>query len=94
MYANRDLRPRATATIGETIPASTSRPERQNKVAVGRDLWLKNPQNQIGHVLSPRPGNLESIYVQGNVLEPEQSTPHFPCLWGAGDDVYGDATGR
>ena len=50
VYANRDLWVENTATIAETIPPSAVTAGGPNKVAVGRDLWLINPQNKIGHV--------------------------------------------
>ena len=92
VYANRDLHLENTAEIGEMIPASATMPARPNKVAVGRDLWLHEPHNQIGRVLSP-PGSLESIYVQRYCSSQNNTAQHFPCLWGSGDDVYGTTTG-
>ncbi len=68
VYANRDLWIEQTATIGETIPANASGPLRLNKVAVGGNLYLENPQNTVGHALSPvgpLATNLGEIYVEG-----------------------------
>ena len=50
VYAGHDLILANTATIAETIPASLTLPARPNRIAVGHDLSLENPQNQVGHV--------------------------------------------
>ncbi len=92
VFANRDLLIEQTATIGETIPANASGPERQNKVAVGRNLKLSQPQNKVGRALSP-PGNLGEIYVQGTCSK-QGRTPPPACGWGAVDDVWGNTTGN
>jgi hypothetical protein len=96
VYANRDLWVENTATIGETIPPNATQPiATKNKVAVGRDLWLINPQNKIGHVFgtaSPA-NNLDSVYVQAKCSSKNITAQHFPCSWGAGDDVWAVTTG-
>ena len=50
VYAGHDLILANTATIAETIPASLTLPARPNRIVVGHDLTLMNPQNQVGHV--------------------------------------------
>ena len=96
VYAKRDLYVEQTATIGETIPPNATQPvATKNKVAVGRDLWLLNPQNKIGHVFgTASPANsLDSVYVQGKCSSKNITPQHFPCSWGAGDDVWAVTTG-
>ena len=64
VYAGHDLILANTATIAETIPASLTLPARPNRIAVGHDLSLVNPQNQVGHVDGSRPGErLAEIHV-------------------------------
>jgi hypothetical protein len=92
VYANRDLWIEQTAKIGETIPPSTITAGGPNRVAVGRNLYLENPQNTVGRALSP-PGNLGEIYVQGNCSK-QGRTPPPACGWGAVDDVWGNITGN
>ena len=53
VYANRDLWIEQTATIGETIPANASGPLRRTRSRSARNLYLENPQNKVGHALSP-----------------------------------------
>ena len=95
VYANRNLRLENTSKIGETIPANASGPLRLNKVAVGGNLYLENPQNTVGHALSPvgaLGANLGEIYVQG-ICSKQSRTPPPACGWGAVDDVWGNITG-
>jgi Tfp pilus assembly protein PilX len=94
VYSNRDLVLGNKATIAETIPANASGPERLNKVAVGRDAWINQPNNQIGHVFgSSLADRLEAVYVQGNCSSKNFTAPHHPCLWGADDDIWAATTG-
>ena len=79
---------------GDNSPNRDQPVATKNKVAVGRDLILHQTRsNKIGHVLgtaSPA-NNLESVYVQGTVLEQEHhASTHFLCLLAAaGDDRSG-----
>jgi hypothetical protein len=94
VYANRDLWIEQTATIGETIPANASGPLRLNKVAVGGNLYLENPQNTVGHALSPVGAlgpDLGEIHVEGTCSK-QGRIPPPACDWGAGDDVWGIVT--
>jgi hypothetical protein len=94
VYANRDLILGNKATIAETIPANASGPTRPNKVAVGRDAWLNQPNNQIGHVFgSSTADRLEAVYVQRNCSSKSFTALHTPCRWGADDDIWAVATG-
>jgi hypothetical protein len=94
VYANGDLWLEQTSKIGETIPANASGPLRLNKVAVGGNLYLENPQNTVGHALSPIGAlgpNLGEIHVEGTCSK-QGRTPPPACAWGAGDDVWGIVT--
>jgi hypothetical protein len=96
VYANGDLWLEQTAKIGETIPANASGPLRLNKVAVGGNLYLENPQNTVGHALSPvgpLGPNLGEIYVE-ETCSKQGRTPPPACGWGAVDDVWGNVTGN
>jgi len=98
VFANRDLFVANGAKIAETIPANASGPERPNKVVVGRDLYLDQPSNKIGHVFgTANPANsLSEVYVQRNCSSKEVTAPHFPCRWGGGagkDPIWGVTTG-
>jgi Tfp pilus assembly protein PilX len=77
VYATRDLTLGNTATI--TAAAKT--------VAVGRNLTLSNPQNQIG---SPA-ARVPAVYVQGSCTYKNQPT-HTPCQWD-NDNVYAAGPG-
>ena len=64
-------------------------------MAVGGNLYLENPQNTVGHALSPvgaLGANLGEIYVQG-ICSKQSRTPPPACGWGAVDDVWGNTTG-
>ena len=90
VYAGRDLIIGQTATIAETIPASLVLPARPNRIAVGHDLSLLNPQNTVGHVNgSASPANdLAEIHVGHYCASQNNGTPH-PCVWGATDKIWG-----
>ena len=89
VYAKRDLRIEGTAKIAETIPANASGPERPNKVAVGRNLSLRNPQNKIGNVFGTAftANYLGEVFVQGTCSK-QLRLPPPDCGWGAVDDVW------
>ena len=95
VYANGDLWIEQTAKIGETIPANASGPLRLNKLAVGGNLYLENPQNTVGHALSPvgplGPRSRRDPR-RGHVLEARQDLLLRRVRWGAGDDVWGIVT--
>ena len=90
VYAGHDLILANTATIAETIPASLTLPARPNRIAVGHNLSLVNPQNQVGHVNgSADPANdLAEIHVVNQCASKNNPTPHA-CVWGASDKVWG-----
>ena len=83
VYAGHDLILENTATIAETIPASLTLPARPNRIVVGHDLSLVNPQNQVGHVNgSASPANdLAEIHVGNYCNSQANATPH-PCACG------------
>ena len=89
VYAGHDLILANTATIAETIPASLTRPARPNRIAVGHDLSLVNPQNQVGHVNAP-PGDLAEIHVVNQCQSKKDPSPH-DCVWGTPDQIFGAA---
>jgi hypothetical protein len=72
VYATRDLTLGNTATI--TAAAKT--------VAVGRNLTLQQPQNQIG----ASNARVAAVYVQGSCKYKNQAT-HTPCQWD-NDNVF------
>jgi Tfp pilus assembly protein PilX len=90
VYTGNDLILENTATISETIPASLTKPARPNRIAVGHDLSLVNPQNQVGHVNGTNsPANdLAEIHVGHYCASKDNPTPH-PCVWGDTDKVWG-----
>jgi hypothetical protein len=90
VYTGHDLILENTATISETIPASLTKPARPNRIAVGHDLSLVNPQNQVGHVNgSSSPANdLAEVHVGHYCASKDNPTPH-PCVWGDTDKVWG-----
>jgi hypothetical protein len=90
VYAGHDLTLENTSTIAETIPASLTLPARPNRIAVGHNLSLVNPQNQVGHVNgSADPANdLAEIHVVNQCLSKNNPTPHA-CAWGATDKIWG-----
>jgi hypothetical protein len=89
VYAGHDLILANTATIAETIPASLTLPARPNRIVVGHDLSLVNPQNQVGHVNgSASPANdLLEIHLGHYCASKDNATPH-PCVWGNTDKVW------
>jgi hypothetical protein len=90
VYAGNNLTLANTATINEKIPASLTLPERPNKIAVGHDLSLVNPQNSVGHVngtVSPD-YDLGEVHVGHYCASKNNPTPH-PCVWGSTDKVWG-----
>ena len=91
VYAGRDLILANTATISETIPASLTLPARPNRIAVEHDLVLTQPQNQVGHVNgSADPANdLGEIHVGHMCASKANPTPHYPCVWGNTDKIWG-----
>ena len=90
VYAGRDLILANTATIAETIPASLTLPARPNRIVVGHDLSLVNPQNQVGHVngSADRRTTWREIHVGHYCASKNNATPH-PCVWGNTDKVWG-----
>jgi hypothetical protein len=90
VYAGHDLILANTSTISETIPASLTRPARPNRIAVGHNLSLVNPQNQVGHVNGTAdPANdLAEIHVVNQCLSKDNPSPHA-CAWGATDKIWG-----
>jgi hypothetical protein len=90
VYAGHDLILENSATIGETIPASLVLPARPNRIAVGHNLSLVNPQNQVGHVNgTASPANdLAEIHVANQCASKDNPTPHA-CVWGATDKIWG-----
>ncbi len=90
VYAGHDLILANTATIAETIPASLTLPARPNRIVVGHDLSLVNPQNQVGHVNgSADPANdLAEIHVGNQCASKANATPHA-CAWGSTDKIWG-----
>jgi hypothetical protein len=90
VYTGHDLILENTATIAETIPASLTLPARPNRIAVGHDLSLVNPQNQVGHVNgSADPANdLAEIHVVNKCESKNNPSPHA-CVWGATDKIWG-----
>src|SRR5262245_8823075 len=90
VYTGNDLILANTATISETIPASLTKPARPNRIAVGHDLSLVNPQNQVGHVNgNVDPDNdLAEVHVGHLCLSKNNPTPHA-CVWGATDKIWG-----
>jgi hypothetical protein len=90
VYAGHDLILANTATISETIPKSLTLPARPNRIAVGHNLSLVNPQNQVGHVNGTAdPANdLAEIHVVNQCLSKNNPSPHA-CAWGATDKIWG-----
>jgi hypothetical protein len=90
VYTGHDLILANTATISETIPASLTKPARPNRIAVGNDLSLVNPQNQVGHVNgNADPDNdLAEVHVGHLCASKSNPTPHA-CVWGAVDKIWG-----
>jgi hypothetical protein len=90
VYAGRDLILENSATISETIPASLTLPARPNRIAVGHNLSLVNPQNQVGHVNgTASPANdLSQIHVVNQCASKADPTPHA-CTWGNTDKIWG-----
>jgi Tfp pilus assembly protein PilX len=90
VYTGNDLILANSATISETIPASLTKPARPNRIAVGHDLSLVNPQNSVGHVNgSADPANdLAEVHVGHFCASKANPTPHA-CVWGAVDKVWG-----
>ena len=90
VYTGHDLILENTATISETIPASLTKPARPNRIAVGHDLSLVNPQNKVGHVNgTTSPANdLAEVHVGHYCASKDNPTPH-PCVWGATDKIWG-----
>lgn len=90
IYAGRDLNLENTATISETIPASVITPAKKNRVAVGRNLWQKSPNNQIGHIGgSVDPANqLAEVHVVNGC--DRGNTPVFtpPCTFAPAQKIY------
>ncbi len=89
VYTGHDLILANTATISETIPASLTKPARPNRIAVGHDLSLVNPQNSVGHVNgSADPANdLAEDHVGHLCASKANPTPHA-CVWGATDKIW------
>jgi Tfp pilus assembly protein PilX len=82
VYAGGNLTLAQTAKISEVIPASASGPSRLNKVAVGGNLSLPQPQNQIGSVESPVDAlgaKLAEVHVVGTCSSKNHLAPHSPC---------------
>jgi hypothetical protein len=90
VYTGNDLILANTATISETIPASLTKPARPNRIAVGHDLSLVNPQNSVGHVngVADPANDLAEVHVGHFCASKDNPTPH-PCVWGAVDKVWG-----
>jgi len=90
VYTGHDLTLVNTATISETIPKSLTQPARPNRIAVGHDLTLSNPQNTVGHVNGNNsPANdLAEVHVFHFCSSKNNPTPHA-CVWGATDKVWG-----
>jgi hypothetical protein len=90
VYAGHDLILENTSTIAETIPASLTLPARPNRIAVGHNLSLVNPQNQVGHVNGTAdPANdLAEIHVVNQCASKNNPTPHA-CVWGPTDKIWG-----
>jgi Tfp pilus assembly protein PilX len=90
VYAGNNLTITNTATVSETIPASLTQPARPNRIAVGHDLTLVNPQNTVGHVNgNASPANdLAAVHVGHFCSSKNNPTPHA-CVWGATDKVWG-----
>src|SRR5512133_205048 len=90
VYAGHDLILANTSTIAETIPASLTLPARPNRIAVGHNLSLVNPQNQVGHVNGTAdPANdLAEIHVVNQCASKNNPTPHA-CVWGPTDKIWG-----
>ena len=90
VYTGHDLILANTSTISETIPASLTQPARPNRIAVGHDLSLVNPQNQVGHVNGTAdPANdLAEVHVGHLCASKNNPTPHA-CVWGATDKIWG-----
>lgn len=90
VYTGHDLTLANTSTISETIPASLTKPARPNRIAVGHDLTLINPQNSVGHVNGTvDPDNdLAEVHVGHLCSSKNNPTPHA-CVWGATDKIWG-----
>jgi Tfp pilus assembly protein PilX len=90
VYTGHDLTLTNTSTISETIPASLTQPARPNRIAVGHDLTLVNPQNSVGHVNGTAdPANdLAEVHVGHLCSSKNNPTPHA-CVWGATDKIWG-----
>jgi hypothetical protein len=92
VYAGHDLILTNTSTICEKIPASLTLPARPNRVAVGHNLTLVNPQNQVGQLgvssCSAPPADLAEIHVANLCSSKNNPTPHA-CVWGATDKIWG-----
>jgi len=90
VYAGHDLILTNTSTIAETIPKSLTLPARPNRIAIGHNLTLVNPQNQVGHVNgSVDPDNdLAEVHVVNLCSSKNNPTPHA-CAWGATDKIWG-----
>src|SRR5262245_30605974 len=93
VYTGHDLILQNTATICEKIPASLTLPARPNRIAVGNDLTLTQPNNQVGQVgkantQCPTPAaDLGEAHVVGKCTYKNQAS-HQPCAWGATDNVW------
>jgi hypothetical protein len=90
VYAGHDVILENTATISETIPATLTKPARPNRIAVGHNLSLVNPQNTVGHVNgTASPANdLAEIHVVNQCLSKSNPSPHA-CVWGSTDKIWG-----
>jgi hypothetical protein len=90
VYAGHDVILENSATISETIPATLTKPARPNRIAVGHNLSLVNPQNTVGHVNgTASPANdLAEIHVVNQCLSKSNPSPHA-CVWGSTDKIWG-----
>jgi hypothetical protein len=87
VYTQRDLILQNTSTISEWIGGSSST---KNKVAVGRDLYLTQNANKVGHVNgSADPANdLAELYIVHQCSTKSNNTMLHACAWGSTDQIW------
>jgi hypothetical protein len=86
IYTQRDLILQNTSTVSEWIGNS---PGTGNKVAVGRDLYLTQNANKLGHVngTADPTNDLAEVYVVDKCSTKNNTTLHA-CAWGNTDQIW------
>jgi hypothetical protein len=95
VYATLDLVLQSKATICEFIacPSPVPASPAPNVMAVGRNLYLVSPQNQVGHIdcsgsCADPTNDLGQIHVVGQCSSQANAALH-PCAWGSTDNIWG-----